>query len=89
MELGAVKPEGSFFWFEYPFESALWKIWVRSFQVAEGGEKDLVGRRTGSIVAENRFSFLGKEKKGEDSWGTLKNELVAATNNVACATGDR
>lgn len=64
MELGSfMKPEGSFFWFEYPFELALWKIWVRSFQVAEGGEKDLVGRRRGSIVAGNRFSFLGKEKK--------------------------
>lgn len=31
--------------------------------MAEGGEKNLVGRRRGSIVAGNRFSFLGKEKK--------------------------
>lgn len=31
--------------------------------MAEGGEKDLVGRRIESIVAGNRFSFLGKEKK--------------------------
>lgn len=54
----------------------------------EGRRISLEGEE-GVSLPEIGSRFSAKRKKGEDSWGTLKNELVAATNNVACATGDR